>query len=137
MGNMIKHKQRAKQVIEFSNMIIEIPEGQVDIHPTDIDAVIDWKSKGFIFTEYKYKDAEFPKGQELMYERLCDNLKIPAITILASHDTPATEMVDGGKAKVLRVYFNHEWHLPCTEMNVEECIKMFIDKVGKNPRKLN
>lgn len=52
------------------------------ISPTDIDAVIEYHGKAFIFIEAKYKDAEIPEGQRILFVRLCDALEKAGIKTL-------------------------------------------------------
>ena len=57
---MIKHKNRIKQVIDFSGV------GDSKIHPTDIDAVLEFDDKYLLLFEVKYKGLKAPLGQEIL-----------------------------------------------------------------------
>lgn len=72
-----------KQGIDFTGI-----ENQ-KIHPTDIDALLEFDNKVLILMEVKYNGAKIPTGQRLVLERLCDNW-------------------DGKQAIVLKVEHNHE-----------------------------
>ena len=56
---MIKHQEYANKVINFNSLQFG------NISPTDIDAVIEYKDKWFIFIETKFNKAEMPRGQQL------------------------------------------------------------------------
>ena len=62
---MIKHKNRIKQVIDFSGV-------DSKIHPTDIDAVLEFDDKYLLLFEVKYKGLKAPLGQEILFNRITD-----------------------------------------------------------------
>lgn len=72
-----------KQGIDFTGI-----ENQ-KIHPTDIDALLEFDNRVLILMEVKYNGAKIPTGQRLVLERLCDNW-------------------DGAESIVLKVEHNHE-----------------------------
>jgi len=100
----IYNYDRARQQIDFSGVKIN-----QKITPTDFDAVIEYKDKAYIFIEYKYRDTTMPTGQRIAFERLVDDLNQlkPSVLILASHDTPVEEDIDGAGALVKGVYGSH------------------------------
>ena len=60
---MIKHKNRIKQVIDFSGV------GDSKIHPTDIDAVLEFDDKYLLLFEVKYK------GQSISFDSYIDEIE--------------------------------------------------------------
>ena len=71
MENLIKHPERASQVLEFSG-ILEPPYA-----PTDIDGLIEWKNKAYIIIECKYKEKQMSKGQQIAIERMINDFVNP------------------------------------------------------------
>jgi hypothetical protein len=80
------------------------------ITPTDIDAVIEYHGKAFIFIEAKYKDADIPDGQRILFVRLCDALEkagIKTVFLKASWDESLLNQdgsFDLARATVTKVY---------------------------------
>ena len=67
MMSLIKNKRHLNQSIDFSGV------QNVNIHPTDIDAVLEFDNEVLILIELKYKDSVIPTGQRLVLERICDS----------------------------------------------------------------
>ena len=65
---VINNIQRAQQINDFSNLLYG------KITPTDIDGMIEYRGKLYIFFEIKYKDKDMPFGQRLALERLVKDL---------------------------------------------------------------
>ena len=63
---MIKHKKRIKQVLDFRGV------GNSKIHPSDIDAVLEFDNKYLIIFECKLKGVNVPYGQKLLFKRIAD-----------------------------------------------------------------
>ncbi len=57
---LINSYKQIKQVVDFTG----IQNGL--IHPTDIDAVLEFDNDVLIIIELKYKNAEIPTGQRLV-----------------------------------------------------------------------
>lgn len=121
---MFKFRERAKQLIDFSDMQMG------KMHPSDIDAVIDVKGQAFIYIEYKYKDAPFPQGQEILLRRLVqmgNDYGIPSLAILARHKVDDTnEDVRAGETPVSYLYNGRQWLKPDTPMTVKELCTLFV-----------
>jgi hypothetical protein len=100
----IRNREYGTQVRDFSGLRFG------NITPTDIDGLIEYKDKGYVLIETKYKDAKLPRGQELALERLCDNLqsaKKPTLLIIASHETEGD--IDVAETIVVRYRFKGKW----------------------------
>ena len=87
---LIKYPKRAKQVIDFEG----IENGK--IHPSDIDAVLEFDSKYLLLFELKKVGAKVPRGQRIMLERIIDAWedtgKIGSV-VYCEHDTDASETI--------------------------------------------
>ena len=98
---MIKHKNRIKQVIDFSGV------GDSKIHPTDIDAVLEFDDKYLLLFEVKYKGLKAPLGQEILFSRIADcwqSVKEEAFVIYCEHETKSSEIVNLYNTRVVSVY---------------------------------
>lgn len=80
------------------------------MHPTDIDAVMEFDGKKLILIEYKTKGNTADTGQKLLLERIADNWKSKegndSIIIYCEHEQyDPNEDVDGGNAIVTGIYW--------------------------------
>ena len=66
---LINNHKQIKQVVDFTGLQNGL------IHPTDIDAVLEFDNDILIIIELKYKNAEIPTGQRLVLERICNSLQ--------------------------------------------------------------
>ena len=67
---MIKHEKRIKQILDFRGV------GDSKIHPSDIDAVLEFDNQFLILFEVKLKGVDVPFGQEsaiLLNKSSCPN----------------------------------------------------------------
>jgi len=98
----IRNRKYSTQVNDFSKMRWK------NITPTDIDGLIDFGNKLFVLFELKYDNHEVPYGQRLAIERIVDNLKKPAIGIIASHKDEGDVQVHD--TSVVEFRYNRKWH---------------------------
>jgi len=118
---VIQHRERAKQINDFSGLRFG------KITPTDIDGLIEYKNKLFIFIEAKYRDTELPFGQRLALERLCDSITDkPCIVFIVSHNEPVENDVDVSKAMLTKYYYEKAWHKSSSNSTLLEAINKFI-----------
>lgn len=124
----ILHMDRARQVIEFTDLRYN------SITPTDIDGLIEYRNKAYIFIELKHGDTPMPKGQELAITRLVDDLsrcgKICA-AFLCEHNVDDCEInVKAADSIVRRTYFKHKWH-DGSNRKLKKELDLFIEYVDK------
>jgi beta-xylosidase len=132
----ILHPDRKQQINDFSGLRYE------NITPTDIDGLIEYKDKAYVFLEIKYGDAKLPYGQRLAIERLIKDVSKTgksAIAIVAQHDVFNTkDSVPVAECEVREVYLftQKQWRKTKKIVNVKQCIDGFIDYyVCKNKNK--
>lgn len=121
----IHTKDRIKQINDFSGLL-----RMRGIYPTDIDALIDYGGKSFIYIEGKVISTEFKKGQKMALENLVnshDKAGHKSTAIVFRHDTPATEPVMVASCIVETVYFGGAWH----EQKKTITVLQFIEKWEK------
>ncbi len=99
-----------------------------NITPTDIDGLIDFHGKCFVFIELKYKDSPVPFGQKLAIENVLKSLNKPAIGIVASHDMPTDRDVDVKACLVREYFYKSNWHVPRDPYNVKRMIDEFVGR---------
>lgn len=102
---VINHRERAKQIRDFSGLRFG------NITPTDIDALIEYKDKAYVIIEYKFGEAEVPTGQMIALERICDDLQNfkHTILIIARHNQPVEQDIDGANAIVEKYRWRKKW----------------------------
>ena len=91
---MIHTPERAKQVIDFEGLTYE------KLHPTDIDAVLEFDNEYLILVETKIENfggmPRIPLGQELAYHRIADawaETKKGAFVVYTTHNTKPDETI--------------------------------------------
>lgn len=127
MESLVKHRERAKQIIDFTGLQWDT------ITPTDIDGLIEYKNKAMVFMEFKYNDAQMPKGQELALQRLADDSQKVGkeATVLecihfvgdCNDDVIATDAI------VRRIYYKGKWY-DDGKSTVKDKIDSFISYVS-------
>ncbi len=102
---IIRNRQYGTQVRDFSGLRFE------NITPTDLDGLIEYKDRGYVLIETKYRNGELPDGQRLALERLCDDLQRikPTLLIIASHETDGD--INVAETSVAEYRFKREWRV--------------------------
>lgn len=122
----IRNRDARKQIIDYSGLRYN------NITPTDVDGMIEYKGKAFIFYEFKYGDAPMPRGQMIALTRIVDAIQkggTPAALILCNHSNPFTEDIDAANAIVRSIYWNGSWGNGCGR-TVKEVTDGFLRYVG-------
>ena len=121
----IIHRERAKQLRDFRGLRFR------NITPTDIDGLIEYQNKAYIFIEVKCVGVELPYGQKLALERLCDDLQKtkPTIIIVCQHNTPSETDIDVAIAGVVAYRTNGMWR-NISGITVKQMIVKFLEKYG-------
>lgn len=129
----IQFRERAKQLIDYSCLRYG------NITPTDIDGLVEYKDKAYVFIEIKYENAEMPKGQRIAIERLINDLSKcgkPVAGFLCEHYiSDCEEDVDAAKAIVRSLYFNSTWY-PDGKRTLKAAMDSYIRFVNDNIRKV-
>lgn len=100
--------ERAKQLISFEGL--QYGHGS----PTDVDGLLEFDNKVFVFFELKHRNAVMPQGQKLALERIINNLDLAgkkSVLFVASHSVDNPEQkVFAADSRVTGVYFKGRWH---------------------------
>jgi hypothetical protein len=120
------NRQHVHQVIDFASL----RWGKQ--YPTDLDAMLEFQNKLFVFVEYKYGNSPVPTGQKLALMRLADAIThIPSYVLVASHNTDIQDDIHAGKAIVTGVYHKGAWSTPkTTGITVFEAVSKLREVYG-------
>ena len=127
---VIHHRERAQQIVDFSGLCFGT------ITPTDIDGLIEYRNRCFLFVEFKHvSKPEIDDGQRLALERMARGLRKPTFVLHAVHNVPSHVDIDAAGALVHRLYLNWkpEWRPPDRLITVREAAEWFFEAKG-SPR---
>lgn len=99
----IQYIDRAKQLILFTGL-----ERMRGITPTDIDLLIDYGGKSFLYGEAKFKNRILPVGQRKALENLVKSHTQnwhTAVAIVFNHECKTNEEIISKDQLVTEVYF--------------------------------
>lgn len=120
----IQHADRQRQINDFINL---------SIGATDLDGIIEYKNKAYIFFEIKYKDTRLSLGQRIALERLVtDTAKLgkKSILLVAEHQTHDTkDNVDVASCRVRCFFYAGKWTTPDQDTTVNDAVQKFIDSI--------
>lgn len=122
---VIRNRDVAAQVRDFSGLCIGT------ISPTDIDMLIEYHGRYFIFAETKYGDTDLLFGQRLAQERLCDATERagkPSILFITTHHSRPPEDIDMAHTIVTEYRYRRKWRTPPENITLGEAIASFIKK---------
>lgn len=103
--SLIRNSNKTKQGLDFTG----VQNGK--IHPSDIDAVLEFDNEVLILIESKYKGTKMPTGQRMLLERICDSWRTnKSCVIKVEHDFDRDDIdVPIEKCVVTSVYHNGSW----------------------------
>jgi hypothetical protein len=105
MESLIRNSNLTKQGLDFTGL----QNGA--IHPSDIDAVLEFDNEALILIEVKKQGSKIPLGQRLLLERLCNSWHTKkAIVLYVTHNfKDETIDIPIEKCKVSAAYYGREW----------------------------
>lgn len=127
MRGEIQNRERARQIRDFRGLQFGT------ITPTDIDGLLDFRNRLFVYLEAKLSGTELPFGQKLALERQCDNqvkAGVPAAVLILEHDTESTEDIDFAVCSVREYRWKGAWHEPVVPVVCRRAIEILLEKVG-------
>lgn len=122
--SLIRNRNKVKQVIDFTG----IQNGS--LHPSDIDAVLEFNNKILILIEVKRKHKTIPIGQRLLLERICDSWHTNerALVMKVEHEFDDENLdIPLEQCKVSRLYYKKHW----ITLPEPEDFKSYINRLGK------
>ena len=122
MKSLIRNSNQTKQGLDFTG----VENGK--IHPTDIDAVLEFDNEALVLIEVKRINNNIPIGQRLVLERICDSWHTDkSIVLFVTHnfkndlvDIPLVECV------VKKYYINGNWN----ELITDNSLKSVLNRLG-------
>lgn len=127
MMSLIKNKRHLSQSIDFSGV------QNVNIHPTDIDAVLEFDNEVLILIELKYNDSVIPTGQRLVLERICDSWHTKKSVVLkAVHYTESEKNIPLELCRVTKFYHNGSWKVPKSNKYIPQVINDIGEQFNSN-----
>jgi len=131
MMGEIRHEERIKQVISFAGI-----KRRRNIRPMDIDGLIDYNGRSFVYFEGKLIDREIDRGQKSALENAVNSHAKAghhACAVIFRHNVPVNEIVVAAVHPVSDIYYLSKWRPPAVPMNLLE----FIEKWETQMEKLN
>lgn len=103
--SLIRNSNQVKQAIDFSG----VENGK--IHPSDIDAVLEFDNQALILIEVKRLNNKIPTGQRLLLERISDSWKTDkSIVLFVTHDfKDDTIDIPLSDCSLNSYYYNGSW----------------------------
>lgn len=123
MQSLIRNSNQTKQGLDFTG----VENGK--IHPTDIDAVLEFDNEVLILIEVKRKGSKIPLGQKLLLERLCDSWHTKkSIVLYATHNyDDETKDIPLRECVIDACYFKSNW----SAINSRP-LKTALNKIGED-----
>lgn len=120
---LIRNSNQTKQGLDFTG----IQNGK--IHPTDIDAVLEFDNEALVLIEIKRVNNYLSTGQRLVLERITDSWhNDKAVAIFATHNfKDDTVDVPAELCRVEKIYWRGEWHLKHSEL-----LSHVLNKLGSS-----
>lgn len=123
-SSLIQNRHFAMQIQDFSGL---------PIGATDIDGLIEYHDKCFVFLEAKFSDTEMKFGQRLALERLCDACQKAgkeSLVIVCSHNTIDGD-VDISRARVTEIRHFYKWINIDSGITVGQTVNIFLNKINE------
>jgi len=120
---VIRNRGFACQIKDFSGLRFGT------ITPTDIDGMIEYQNRAYVYIELKHQRAELPPGQKLAFQRQCDDMQKvkPTLFIIASHDTDGD--IDVANTEVVEYRYHKRWKTPDKTTTTRQIIEHFLYNV--------
>ena len=112
---MISYPKRLKQVLDFKGI------GNSKIHPSDVDAILEFDNKYLIIFEVKLEGVEVPLGQKILFHRIADcwqKTNGEAFVVYCTHNTNPEDIVSMENSTVRQVY--HKGEIYKREENIRD-----------------
>lgn len=118
----IHYPGRANQVIDYTGL-----KYMKTATPSNLDGFMELRGRLFVLLEYKHSTAQaISFGQQMLIERTTDALHGNgrfSLGVIAQHDAPCSEEINGAESKALTVRWNGEWKdLRESDFTVKQCI---------------
>lgn len=100
---LIRSSNQVKQAIDFSGVQNGV------IHPSDIDAALEFDNKALILMEVKRQGNDIPTGQRLLLERIVDRWEYGIVLKVEHNFYDETKDIPLNQCTVTSCYYNKVW----------------------------
>lgn len=122
---LIKNSNLVRQTIDFSGV------QNKNMHPSDIDAVLEFDDQVLILMEIKFKGSPIPTGQKLMLQRIADAWHVgvkKAIVLKIEHNFMVhNKDIPLDKCFVTAFYYNGAWK----NLKRKQRFVTYLNQLGK------
>lgn len=117
---LIRNEEQVKQAIDF------VGTEWGNIHPSDIDAVLEFDNEHLILFEVKRKGNGIKNGQGLLLKRIADcwQSKGKAIVLKGEHQCNDTEIIILQDCALTTLYYDGIWRKPEYELTIGKAINL-------------
>lgn len=128
---VIVNRKRAQQIVNFSGLRYGT------ITATDVDALMEFGNKLFVWVEFKLEGVGMPTGQKLAFQRASMAINrsgIPSYVLLAEHNTPVHIDIPAAECQVISVFRSRDWEPRTDRMTVKEFVdNLCLHHLGEIP----
>ena len=121
--------ERFKQTIVFHGMKFDT------ITPTDMDALIEYKNRLYVFMEVKMVNKQVPTGQKIALKRLADDIHDkPAFVMIGEHNVfDVTKPINLATCQLREYYFNKtgRWNKAKKPITIRESVEILMEIVRR------
>ena len=115
---LIRNTNQIKQAIDF------IGAEWGSIHPSDIDAVLEFDNEFLILFEVKRVGNPIHEGQRMMLDRICDSWKGKSIVLKAEHEYNDTEIIKLNECELTELYYNGCWRKTKYQLSIGKSLEL-------------
>ena len=128
---VIVNRKRAQQIVNFSGLRYGT------ITATDVDALMEFGNKLFVWVEFKLEGVGMPMGQKLAFQRASTAINragIPSYVLLAEHNTPVHVDIQAAECQVISVFRSKNWKPRADRLTVKEFVdNLCLHHLGEIP----
>jgi len=124
LDSLIRNSAEVRRTIDFTM----VQNGAM--HPSDIDAVLEFDNQILILIEVKKRGIKIPLGQRLLLERICDSWRTHMSVVLKVEYFDVYDIVEDiplEQCFVTRFYYNKKWH----NFEKKASLVWFVNHLGK------
>jgi hypothetical protein len=122
--SLIRNSKQVKQSIDFTG----IQSG--NIHPTDIDVVLEFNNEVLILMEVKRTGNKIPLGQKLVLQRIANSWHTEKVVVLyVTHNFKNDDKdIPLKDCNVESIYIKSEWKNAKQKITLEDTLRGFSKK---------
>jgi hypothetical protein len=120
----IYNRKRASQLKDYSGLRF------AKMTPMDLDGVMEFRERLFVFFEYKGEGAPLQFGQKRCIEAIVNAIQSEektAVCIVANHNGHISEDIDCANVLVRSFFYDRRWRQPRFDVTVREVVQAFCE----------